>query len=158
MGFPDKVNLNVLCSASLSTDSGQDLGKERREEKGQKQRRRLSCHSMSLSPWLGAQVFSMKNGGRRALAPLPDGTRPHDLRTRFESAAPGLHTPPAAPRAHALAKQGRKVSPLATREKPKALRAEGTCPLTQLIKSRPRFEPKPPKRLPQAWRGFFSCV
>ena len=92
------------------------------------------------------------NGGGRSLAPLPERTRPPALRARSEPAAPGLHTPnptPAAPREAyaqppALVNQGRKVSPLATSEQPKALRAEGMCPLTQLIKHIPRFEPRPP--------------
>ena len=97
----------------------------------------------------------MKNKGRRALAPLPDGTRPYALKAKFESTTPGLYTPPAAPRkcytqAHALVRQRRKISPLITCEKPKALRTEGICPLTKPIKSRPRIKPKLPKGLPQA--------
>ena len=147
-----------MLSSPGHSDLGQDLGKECRGGGAQKQRR-LSWHNMRLSPWLGAQAFSMKNKGRRALAPLPDGTRPHALKAKFESTAPGLYTPPAAPRkwytqAHALVKQRRKVSPLAACEKPKALRTEGICPLTKPIKSRPRIKLKPPKRLPHAWEAF----
>ena len=149
----------------LTSPGHSDLGQDLEKEYGggyEKQRRRLSWH-MRLSPWLGAQAFSMKNKSRRALAPLPDGTRPYALKAKFESTAPGLYTPPAALRkwytqAHALVRQRRKVSPLATCEKSKALRTEGTCPLIKLIKSRPRIKHKLPKGLLQAWRGFFLCV
>lgn len=115
---------------------------------------------MSTSPWLGAQAFSMKNKGRRALAPLPDGTRPYALKAKFEFQSTPWPLHPTS------SSQEMTLKPLANCKAEKEdltldylWEAQGPenrriCPLTKPIKSRPRIKHKLPKGLPQAWRSF----
>lgn len=88
----------------------------------------------------------MKNGGRRALAPLLEATRTWVLRARFESALLPAFTPSkqlpgndAHARSHPLAKQGKKVSPQLP-PRSQSPRAGGTHPRTQ-PKTNPGLNP-----------------